>query len=378
MASFAQNDSYYFKNYQVQNGLSSNTITTILQDKKGFIWIGTRNGLNRFDGNTFKIFHNVLSDAQSLGSNSIFSLFEDEKEQLWVGTYSGIYLYDPRQERFSAFKLIPPGEVRYMAADNMDNIWIISNLTLYKYNQRHSTVVAFNLKDDQTIALHVSEKGDVWTATASGLVKHYNPKANNFSDYNIEEILKENNLPPIEDIYPIGDSSILIGCMNKVLLFDYKNSTIKNLFKNNPISNDVHVHKIFRQSADEYWLGTENGIYIFNIKTFQTKIISKDYSNPYSISDNVISTICRDKEGGTWIGTFFGGVNYYSKQYNEFKKYFPEPDKETLSGNIVHEICKDEHGNLWVGTEDAGLNQINLKTGAITRFKADNKPGSIS
>lgn len=375
---FAQNDSYYFKNYQVQNGLSSNTITTILQDKKGFIWIGTRNGLNRFDGNTFKIFHNVLSDAQSLGSNSIFSLFEDEKEQLWVGTSSGIYLYDPQQERFSAFKLIPPGEVRYIAADNLNNIWIISNLTLYKYNQLNSKIVSFNLKNDETTSLHVSDKGELWTATANGLVKHYNPETNNFSNYNIEEILKENNLPPIEDIYPVGDSSILIGCMNKVLLFDYKNSTIKNLFKNNSVSNDVHVHKIFRQSADEYWFGTENGIYIFNIKTFQTKIISKDYSNPYSISDNVISTICRDKEGGTWIGSFFGGVNYYSKQYNEFKKYFPEPDKETLSGNIVHEICKDEHGNLWVGTEDAGLNQINLKTGDITRFKADNKPGSIS
>jgi ligand-binding sensor domain-containing protein/signal transduction histidine kinase/DNA-binding response OmpR family regulator len=378
LSCFAQNDSYYFKNYQVQNGLSSNTITTILQDKKGFIWIGTRNGLNRFDGNTFKVFHNVLSDAQSLGSNSIFSLFEDKKEQLWVGTYSGIYLYDPRQERFSAFKLIPPGEVRYMAADNTGNIWIISNLTLYKYNQRDSTVVAFNLKDDQTIALHVSEKGDVWTATASGLVKHYNAATNSFSSYNIKKIVNDNDLPPIEDLYPIGDSSILIGCMNKVLLFNYKNSTVKNLFKNNRVSNDVHVHKIFRQSADEYWLGTENGIYIFNIKNYVTKVISKDYSNPYSISDNVISTIFRDKEGGIWIGTFFGGVNYYSQQYNAFKKYFPEPDKESLSGNIVHEICKDDHGNLWVGTEDAGLNRIDLKTGAITKFKADDKPGSIS
>jgi ligand-binding sensor domain-containing protein/signal transduction histidine kinase/DNA-binding response OmpR family regulator len=378
LACFAQNNSYYFKNYQVQNGLSSNTITTILQDRKGFIWIGTRNGLNRFDGNTFKVFHNVLSDAQSLGSNSIFSLFEDKKEQLWVGTYSGIYLYDPRQERFSAFKLIPPGEVRYIAADNSGNIWIISNLTLYKYSQRDSTVVAFNLKDDQTIALHVSEKGDVWTATAGGVVKHYNAATNSFSSYNIKKIVNDNDLPPIEDLYPIGDSSILIGCMNKVLLFNYKNSTVKNLFKNNRVSNDVHVHKIFRQSADEYWLGTENGIYIFNIKTFATKVISKDYSNPYSISDNVISTISRDKEGGIWIGTFFGGVNYYSQQYNAFKKYFPEPDKESVSGNIVHEICKDDRGDLWVGTEDAGLNRIDLKTGAITKFKADNKPGSIS
>lgn len=375
---YGQNDSYYFKNYQVQNGLSSNTITTILQDKKGFMWIGTRNGLNRFDGNTFKVFHNVLSDVQSLGSNSIFSLFEDEKEQLWVGTYSGIYLYNPKQERFSAFKLIPPGEVRFIAGDNNHNIWIISNLTLYKYNQVNATITSFKLNNDQTIALHVSDDGNIWTATNKGFVKHYNPKTGGFIDYNIQQLNKENKLIPIEDLYPIGDSALLIGCMNKVLLFNYKTATVKNIFKNNAVTNDVHVHKIFRQSENEYWLGTESGIYIFNIKTFRTKIVSKDYSNPYSISDNVVSAISRDKEGGVWIGTFFGGVNYYSKQYNDFKKYFPEPDKKSLSGNIVHEICKDKYGQLWVGTEDAGLNRINLKTGAITQFKADNKKGSIS
>lgn len=374
----AQNDSYYFKNYQVQNGLSSNTITTILQDKKGFIWIGTRNGLNRFDGNTFKVFHNVLSDAQSLGSNSIFSLFEDEKEQLWVGTYSGIYLYNPQQESFSAFKLLPPGEVRFIAGDKEHNIWIISDFTLYRYNQINSKITAFKLDNDQTIALHLTKQGELWTATANGVIKHYDSKTGKFSDYNIKQLYKEDKLTPIEDLYPIGDSALLIGCMDKVLFFNYKTSGIINVFKNNPVYNDVHVHKIFRQSDDEYWLGTEGGIYILNIKTFKTKIVSKDYSNAYSITDNVVSAISRDKEGGIWIGTFFGGVNYYSKQYNAFKKYFPEPDKMSLSGNIVHEICKDKYGHLWVGTEDAGLNQINLKTGVITQFKADNKKGSIS
>lgn len=374
----AQNDSYYFKNYQVQNGLSSNTITTILQDRKGFIWIGTRNGLNRFDGSTFKIFHNVLSDAQSLGSNSIFSLFEDNKEQMWVGTYSGIYLYDPQQERFSAFKLIPPGEVRFIAGDKENNIWIISNLTLYRYNQINSKITSFKLDNDQTIALHISKEGEIWIATANGIVKHYNHSNGTFKDYDIKKLYEGNKLTPIEDIFPVGDSSLLIGCMNKVLLFNYKTESINNIFKNNSVSNDVHVHKIFPQPNNEYWLGTENGIYIFNIKTFETKIVSKDYSNPYSITDNVVSTISRDKEGGIWVGTFFGGVNYYSKQYNAFKKYFPEPNKISLSGNIVHEICKDSFNNLWVGTEDAGLNRINLSTGNITQFKADNKKGSIS
>ncbi len=374
----AQNSTYYFKNYQVQNGLSSNTITSILQDKKGFIWIGTRNGLNRFDGNTFKVFQNILSDSLSLGSNSIFSLFEDQKEQLWIGTYNGIYIYNPLQEHFRQFKLIDPGEVRFISGDRQNNIWIISNFTLYKINPTGNHVTPFKLKNDQTIALHVSKEGVVWTATSNGLIKHLDQHSGNFIDYDIKKLYKENKLSPIEDIFPIGDSSILIGCMNEVLLLNYKNSTIKNIFKGNPAIHDVQVHKIFHRSGDEYWLGTENGIYIVNIKTLTTQIVSKDYTNPYSITDNVVFSITGDKEGGIWIGTFFGGVNYYSKQYNAFKKYFPEPDKNSLSGNIVHEICKDKYGELWVGTEDAGLNCINLKNGHITNFKPDNKKGSIS
>ena len=125
-----QQASYYFKNYQVQNGLSSNTITSILQDKKGFMWFGSRNGLNRFDGNVFRLFGNKLGDSTSIGSNSIFSLYEDRNEKLWVGTYKGIYIFDPLTETFRAFKQITPGDVRYIAGDKQHHIWIISNLNL--------------------------------------------------------------------------------------------------------------------------------------------------------------------------------------------------------------------------------------------------------
>lgn len=375
---YAQNSTYYFKNYQVQDGLSSNTITSILQDRKGFIWIGTRNGLNRFDGNTFKVFHNDLSDENSLGNNSIFSLFEDDKEQLWIGTYSGIYIYNPEQEQFSAFKLLEPGEVRFITSDNAQNIWVISNLVLYRYHQPSSQITAYQLDNDQTIALHISEKGDVWSATAGGHVRHYDPVHDKFRDYNFKKITGEMNLSPIEDLYAVGDSAILVGCMDRVFLFNYKTYTATDIFMHHPGINDVHVHKIFKKSDQEYWMGTENGIYIYNILTKETNIVSKKYSNPYSISDNVVSAIARDREGGIWVGTFFGGLNYFSRQYNAFKKYFPEPGKESLSGNIVHEICKDTYGNLWVGTEDAGLNRINLETGSIAHFKADGREGSIS
>ena len=97
----------YFKNYQVNDGLSGNTITSILQDSKGFMWFGTRNGLNRFDGYSFRTFRNIPTDSFSIGSNSILSLCEDDNEQLWIGTYKGAYIYNPARERFTLFRQLP-------------------------------------------------------------------------------------------------------------------------------------------------------------------------------------------------------------------------------------------------------------------------------
>ncbi len=113
-------------------------------------------------------------------------------------------------------------------------------------------------------------------------------------------------------------------------------------------------------TENEYWIGTETGIYIYNATDRKTIRLEKEYDNHYSISDNVIFTFCKDREGGLWIGTYFGGLNYYPKPFTTFQKYFPEYIKPSMSGNAIHEICKDQYGNLWVGTEDGGLNKMDL------------------
>lgn len=370
--------SYYFKNYQVQQGISGNTITSILQDRKGFMWFGTRNGLNRFDGTQFRIFSQDTDNPSSIGSNSILSLFEDPAEKLWVGTYKGIYLYDAIKESFRPFTKIPRGEVRHIKGDSNHTIWIISDFHLYKYNTKTDDLRSYQANNMQSIALHVSPNGQVYVATTTGLVKIYNPGKDSFETFDIAKINNNQTVTYIQDLYPINDSLLLIGTMNKVFLLNRTQSSLQNIFENSSYTGNIQLHTILRHTPTRFWLGTETGIYVWDMDKGITHHIEKHFTNPYSISDNVIYTFCADREGGVWIGTFFGGVNYYSSSLSSFQKYSPVSGENNLSGNLVHEICPDESGNIWIGTEDAGLNKLDPATGKIKQFLPGQGAGSIS
>ena len=369
---------YYFRNYQVNNGISSNTITCIAQDRKGFMWFGTRNGLNRFDGASFKVFKHDVNDPQSIGSNSILSLYEDTKERLWVGTYKGIYIYDAVHEKFALLKNIPQSEIRYIRGDRRNNVWVIAGNVLYKFNIEINALTVYTLDNSPLLALSLGDNNDLWIASSNGHIRKYNTEKRLPADYDINKLYKNNAPVFIQAMYPVSDSTILIATLQQALLFNTRSLQFTNIFKGRAEENNIQVHKIIHQSGNEYWIGTENGLYIVNLVTNQVQLIKKQYTDPYSIDDNVITDFCKDKEGNTWVGTFFGGINYYSKQLNQFRKYFPLPGSNSLSGNLVHEICVDTNNNLWIGTEDAGVNKLNTKTGIFTSFKPGKQKGSIA
>ena len=376
LACIGQEGPYYFKSYQVSNGLSGNATGDIIQDKKGFIWVSSRNGLNRFDGSSFKIFRSKQGDSTSIGSNSVFSLYEDNKEQLWIGTHKGVYVYNPVLDRFTPFKLIRPGEVRMIRGDKAGNIWIISDYQLYRYDGRTGKVRSF-LLNDNTISIHISPQGIVWVGSSSGLIRRFNDRTGDFTVYNISALVSNSEVFTNMVMQSVSDSALLIGNMKRVLLFNYKSGTIADLSGQTGQKEDIHLHTIFKNSDNEYWLGSESGLFILDLKGKKMNHITKQKYDPYSITDNIINAIFKDREGGIWISTQFGGVNYYSSEFNRFKKYFPQPGN-SISGNLIHEITKDQYGRLWIGTEDAGLNQLDLKTGNFKSFLPDGKKGSIA
>ncbi|WP_236582372.1 two-component regulator propeller domain-containing protein [Sphingobacterium spiritivorum] len=376
VTSVVQAQPTYFKNYQTNDGLSNNTITSITQDQQGFLWYGTRNGLNRFDGNRFKIFRHEVSDLRSIGSSSILSLLTDKKGAMWVGTTQGVYLYNPVQENFSLFNKIPLGEVR-LIKESGGFIWLTSNNKLYRYNPSDAGIIPVEHEKGEIIAATCNLEGTLWIVNSKHAVKRYNPKLNKFIEINLQSI-PENIRSNIKTVYGIHDSLLIIGTTNTAYLFDLKQGKPIDLFSQIFPKKVIQINSIIQQSASVFWLGTETGIYTYDMETGSIHHIKKDLLNPFTISDNVIVDFYRDKEGSIWTGTFFGGLNQYINQFDNFKKYLSGSGKSALSGNIVHEIIKDKYGNFWIGTEDGGLNKINSQSGLIQHFIADGKPGSIT
>ncbi|MCF2493036.1 hybrid sensor histidine kinase/response regulator transcription factor [Dyadobacter chenhuakuii] len=374
LACLGQEAPYYFKSYKVSDGLSGNATGDIIQDKKGFIWIASRNGLNRFDGNSFKIFRSKEGDSTSLGSNSVFSISEDYDEKLWIGTHKGVYIYNPVSDQFSVFKLIPTGEVRMIRSDHDGGVWIISDNQLYRFDSKTRKVKA--LPDAaNTVAIHVSADGKVWATFSNGIIRRYHPELGTVAKYDLSG--RVNEIFSNMRVHSVSDSTLLVGNMKRLLLFNYRTGNITDISQETGQKQDIYIHTFFQNGKDEYWLGSESGLFILDLKKNKMKQIVKEKYNPYSITDNIINAIFKDREGGIWVSTQFGGVNYYSSEFNRFQKYFPQPGN-SISGNLIHEMVKDKYGKLWIGTEDAGLNQLDLQTGTFRSFLPDGKQGSIA
>ncbi|MGN6211945.1 ligand-binding sensor domain-containing protein [Parafilimonas sp.] len=364
----ARTQPYYFTHYQVEDGLSNNAVLCVMQDHLGFMWFGTRDGLNRFDGLSYKIFRNNPSDKKSIGSNAIMSLSETANKKIWVGTEKGLFVFDELTESFTKFEPAGNGSVQSVKVVG-DDVYYITLYALYRHNTKTNVTNAFSINKEVT-AYNILKDGSLWVTTSSGTIAKYNTANNSFDEkYDLFSHSGYVVSKWIQSLYDAGNGTLLIGTSNQGLkLFDIKTSTYKDLLTSNTDKTDIIVRDIIAINKDEYWIATQSGIYIFNISNGNYYNLQKQIEDPYSLSDNIVQTLCLDKQGGIWAGTYFGGVNYYPKQDIIFKKYFPKVNENSISGNAVSEIYEDDHGMLWVGTEDAGLNKFNAATGNFINY----------
>jgi ligand-binding sensor domain-containing protein/signal transduction histidine kinase len=371
---------YYFKHYQVENGLSNNTVFCSVQDSRGLMWFGTKDGLNRFDGYSFKTYRHDPSIPKSLGNDLVFTLHTDKDNVLWVGTNNGVYRYNSIDESFTHIKATRGMRINDICSDAQGNLWIISLFKVFKFNKVAKTFYEFKNKAPfEATALNTLADGSLWICTMQGTIEQYHPASQQFESHYVLHEQHTNELGCIAKMVETQDGRMVIGTTNHgIKLYDPRTKKLQNLITLNKDRTPIFVRDIKIFSGEEVWIATESGIYIYHTRSGKITQLQKQYSNPYSLSDNAVYTLCRDHEGGIWAGTYFGGINYYSGRYSIFTKYFPQKETNSISGSDVREICKDKDGNLWIGTEDSGLNKFNPKTGHFTNFFPDGGKQSIA
>ena len=343
------------------------------------MWFGTKDGLNRFDGYRFKTFNISNKDESSLTRDLISALAIDKFGVLWVGSDKGLYHFDAQYEKLVPFIDTLPS-INDICIDRQGQMWFTSGPMVCRFNFEKKELTRFPPeKYFFATSICEAEDGSMWFSSSNGYLLKYNAALQIFHRFNVFE----HSLPAasnwIEKILADQKGSIFIGTPGQgIKQFNMATLQYKDVLSYNTDKTAVYVRDILQVNPNELWFATESGIFIFDKATGKFTNLKKKFLDPYSISDNAVYTLHQDSEGGIWAGTYFGGINYFPKQYFSFQKYFPDYTKNSISGNAVREITEDHAGNIWIGTEDAGINKLNPKTKEITRFEPTGAVSSIA
>lgn len=370
---------YYFHNLGVRDGLSQSTVYAILQDSKGFMWFGTKGGLCRYDGVSIREFKREKQNPYCLGNNYITCLYEDNRGRIWVGTDAGVYVYTPEREEFVGFDALGDGfpvishTVRSIGGSEDGDVWIaVEREGLYCYDSANGQVRAHHDKHfTSNVQSFITDgSGRMWIGLyGSGLyysdddmatVKPYVDAVGNevFQD---DVILK---------IIAGSHNRLYISSQNGgVQSLNLTTGELRSLLRTDESGEEIVGRDLLVRSNGELWIGSETGIYIYNLRTGRYRhLMNAGRDDSYSLSDNAVYAIYEDRDGAMWVGTYFGGVDCLTASSSDFQKYYPTDSPRTLRGRHVREMCRDSEGFLWVATEDAGLNRFNLSTHEFSFF----------
>lgn len=366
ISGYASNN-YYFSIIGRDKGLSQTDVKAIIQDSNGFMWFGTRNKLNRYDGNSFRIFDCYDHIAQEQ-NNNISALFEDKNKKLWVGTDKGVFILDTQTGVFTYMSMRTSQGVYIsdwisdIREDRDENIWIVvPNQGLFRYNEGNKELKLYEF-GEKSVPDHgnpqsicIDQGSRVWIGTNGKGVYLYSKDTDQFTQH----------LGDTQDNTLAGDNIYTMCDDGENLILGSHEGKLRKLNKRRNIVSDVsapEVHyKIIRcvtKLNNKLWVGTDFGIYIIDEERNDIFRIHNDPMCSYSLSHNQVGKIYQDREGGIWVGTNAGGINYLSSSVQKFTRYIPLFKRETISSKRIREIIEDDNQNIWVGTDDEGVNML--------------------
>ncbi|MBC7879510.1 MAG: GAF domain-containing protein [Anaerolineales bacterium] len=394
IGTFLPNTSYSqnirFEHLSLEEGLSQSVVNVILQDRMGFLWVGTEDGLNRYDGYDFKVYKPDADDPNSLSDRWITSLAEDTQGYLWVGTrLGGLNRYDPVTGKFTRFmnnesdpQSLGNNQISALLVDE-EGMWVgtdygldyldyeTNSFTHYRSNESPTT-----LSSNLITNIFKDSSGTLWVGTLNAGVNVYNEKNNTFQAYKYNE--DDSTSLSNNRVLSIGEGKgggLWVGTANGLNRFEVAGKYFTR-FQNsiedpNSLSGNT-VYAIYQDRSGGLWIGTHKGLDRYDVHT--NKFIHHQYQAniPNSLGHDVVYSIYEDTGKVLWVGTYGGGLNKYNRQQDNFRYYRNNPnDPNTLSGNFVIPIIVDINGIVWIGTHGAGLNSFDPLTNQFTHYRHD-------
>lgn len=382
-----------FQHLTVENGLSQNAVLSLGQDEQGFMWLGTSNGLNRYDGYRFKVYHSRINDSTTINGNTVLAILSDRKKELWVGTSKGLNRYLADKDQFQ--RILFPGKSELSCnsiyEDKKGNIWIGTGEGLFSLENGSDAVpqkIRFKLPDHapkkfDVRAIYEDRTGTVWIGTTDGLIELNSSNSQTGSHYYHHSPHQPGAISGnyITTITEDRQGVLWVGTLNNGLnQFNRDTRTFTYVQhrsdKSSLISNNIR--KIILDRENRLWVGTQEGISILNDKGELLGSYQQNDQHPESLSQNSVHSLFQDLNGTMWIGTYFGGVNFSFGIHTQFSVIRKNDQNGYLSNNVISSFAEDEKKNLWIGTEGGGLNYFDRSNGKFHVYKHNpREPGTI-
>ncbi|MDT0677899.1 two-component regulator propeller domain-containing protein [Autumnicola musiva] len=361
-----------FKKITAKDGLSHSTVYDIAQDENGLMWFGTREGLNSFNGKEIQSFYHQEKDKTSLINNQINTI-EALSDGLYIGTFEGLDRFLPETHSFEHILNNSVGSVNSIIETNIHDIYAGTTKGLFKITPEGKK---YHYLKDKTIVDIESFKSNVYIIALNQslllinnfgeIIKKYKPPVDSNPPSN-----PDSNIYTINCLFKDRWDNIWLGTSIGLFLFDPQEDTFQHI----PIGNTNRIEAEVIRSIDQdksgrLWLGTESGIFIYNSKEEKVVHYSQSFSSqPETLSDKSIYSIFISDEEITWIGTYFGGVNYTSPESLGIQQVLPSDYKNSISGKAISQIIKTKKGEIWIGTEDGGISIYNPSTEKFSFLK---------
>jgi len=399
LLAYPQSEHLSFEHLGTAQGLSHSNVICTLQDSRGFMWFGTREGLNKYDGYIFTVYKNKLGDNKSLSNNLVNSIVEDDKGDLWIGTWGGgLERYDRKTDQFIHFQHNPadPGSlssnlVLSLQKDSRGYLWVGTEdggLNRMDSNGRfvhffHQPNDEQSLGDNFVKALCEDADHQLWVGTTSGLCR-LDRQTGKFiryvhDDHNPASI----NSNAISTLFVDSKKQVWIGTYSGLDLYDRSVGGFrhyrKDIYSSTNITNNT-INSLAEDGEGNLWIGTENdGLAILNLETGVWRHYLHDEVDASSIGTNSLYGIFRDSKKNMWVGSFNGGVDLVNRDARKFAHFKHNSSPYSLSDNHVLCITEDLHDNIWIGTDGGGLNRLDPKTGRFTHLRhIPGNPASIA